>query len=463
MVLQAAKRDVVRCLFILALYAMQIAPLAAASCEAKNADALQRCVELAGGQGVDRIEVTGRISCGRYNPCRFVLREIARPLVIIGTSPDAGFYRELDAGPAFGVRILDSKGPIVVRNLTFDEGPNSAMGAPGQVWTNATCPRAADCPEASLEIGRSENILVDHCRFLSAKNMALEIGGSSNITVRRSHFSHSWIHGIWLARHPASRGVHVENNVFEDIRSNAIMFSGRRPSDDEAINMNTITGNVFRHNHSAAVYHSCGVSHWDPCPGGQLDIEQQSESLMVADNIFIDGKLDEDKTLENEYLVSGVEVAPVFISGIVIFHNYFSKLTGSAVAIDSADAARDTQLVDNVFPVSPVPQVAHASALKLDTGNCAGDTNSCRFAVPTGNLELGQASSKVTSTGCVAIEWRASNFRAPLIMIADGLRRIEVKNQERGQLAPVCWDAWVRGIDLYSAYTLVASLDRPEQ
>ena len=82
------------------------------------------------------------------------------------------------------------------------------------------------------------------------------------------------------------------------------MLSGLPPDASDPLGTNTVTGNLFEHNHNAAVYHVCGPSGHGPCADGQLDMEQGSNSFLIADNEFRYGVLDEDPSLARDYRIA---------------------------------------------------------------------------------------------------------------------------------------------------------------
>jgi SAM-dependent methyltransferase len=192
-----------------------------------------------------------------------------------------------------------------------------------------------------------DNVLMDQVEINDAVRFGISIVGSSGITIRRSTFSRAGLHGIWVSPQPASRGLHIENNRFVGIRSNGAMLSALPPDGGDPLVVNTVTVNLFDHDHNAAAYHVCGASGHDPCPGGELDIEQHSDSFLIADNEFRHGALDEDPSLGDDLHIAVVEVAPLDIHAITVEHNFFHKMSSGAVAIDSPSVAPEVRMADN--------------------------------------------------------------------------------------------------------------------
>jgi Right handed beta helix region len=433
------------------------------SCEASDAAGFAQCLTSANAGQIDRIVVTGRIDCPASAACAFVLRPVG-PLTVVGLTSDAGFVRTPDSSLPYGLRIEHAAGPVVIRNLEFDMGRSAFHGPPGQIWTDDACPTRTSCPEAAIAIVGSTDVLVDQVQVLDAKRFAISIVGSSHVTIRRSTFTRSALHAIWVAQQPASRGLHIENNLFVDTRSNAAMLSGAAPDASDPLVMNTVTGNVFDHNHNAAVYHVCGPSGHDPCAGGQLDIERHSDAFLVADNEFRHGILDEDPSLAKDYRVSGVEIAPVAVHDVTIRHNWFHDLTAPAVSVDSPTAAPELRITDNAFDHvgghgAPIDQ---AGKVREAHDNCTVDpqtvmareggpstSSSCPWTRPTGRLELSGGT----------LRWHVQHANQPIRLIADGKRILAYSSAGDGDCT-IPQNQPTR-IDLYARATLLDTMDMP--
>ena len=58
-----------------------------------------------------------------------------------------------------------------------------------------------------------------------------------------------------------------------------------------------VVGNVLSHNHRAAHFHVCGPGHDRPCGGGQLVVERYSNRVLLFGNRIVNGRIDEDPSL----------------------------------------------------------------------------------------------------------------------------------------------------------------------
>jgi hypothetical protein len=276
------------------------------------------------------------IACDGPVGCASELRGIDHVLAVVGSSSAgaAGFRRMSEGQAPYGLRIIDSLGPITISDLVFDEGPNMAAGAPGEVWSNSGCYIPALCHGAALSIDRSKHVMVERTTFVDAKYMAIAIGSSSDVAIRHSRFLRSWLHGIWLSGSALSSEIRVQDSEFTDIRSNAIMFSGTTSNPTTGCGYNLIMDNLFRHNHHATHYHVCGSDGHQPCGGGQIDVEQHSDHVLIAGNRIVDGHTDEDPSLQGHYGVAGIEVGVADIRDVVIAGNVFGNLSASPIAVD---------------------------------------------------------------------------------------------------------------------------------
>lgn len=429
-------------------------------CSASDVAGFARCIDRADRGEVDRIVVAAEIRCGHDLPCGFVLRGITRPLAVVGSGPEAGFSRAADSRAGFGLRIEDSTGPIVIRGLRFDMGRSAARGAPGELWTDPACPARRDCPDEAIAIIRSRDVLVDQVEILDAKTFGIGIVGSTNVTIRRSGFVRSGVHGIWVMRNPASRGLHIENNRFIDIRSNAAMLSALPPEANDPLAANTVTGNVFDHNHNAALYRGCGRSGHDPCAGGQLDIEQQSHGFLIADNEFRHAALDEDPSLARDYRVAGVETAGSDIQDLTIRHNYFHDLSAGAVAGVSAEIAPQVQVIDNAIEAIGTRDAAisEVARLRAHGGNCEDRLDGCRWVRPAGHLDWMPCRAGDPAECRGSVRWRTQAARMPLRLVVDGRQVVELGERDGDQRLTI--DATGR-IDLYADATLLDTIVLP--
>jgi hypothetical protein len=431
----------------------------ARTCQAADAHGFATCVAQATSGTIDHIVVSGMIACGAATPCQYTLSGINRAFSIGGNVAGAGFSRTADSRAAFGLHIDKSTGPITVSGLQFSMGKSAAQGKPGALWTDPACPTAASCPEEAIAITNSGNVLVDQVEIDDAKTFGIAIVASSNITIRRSTFARSDLHGIWVLQTPASSGLHIENNKFVDNRSNAAMLSAAPPDANDPLGSNTVTGNLFDHNHNAAVYHVCGSSGHDPCAGGQLDIVPQSDSFIIADNEFERGILDEDPTLAQSYRVAGVEIAPTNVKNITIRHNYFHDLTAGAISIDSAAVAPQVSVISNLFLRTGArdPDITYPTAVARNIGNCEGAQAHCSWVRPTGAFSVGACTSNGALTCGVSIAWRSESTPEPLSVITNGNQLLE-KSRNKGSVFVPWITATPTRFDLYATVTLLDTI-----
>ena len=430
------------------------------SCYAADSPTFSICVDRATRGKVDHLVLMGRIQCDRELPCGYVLRGISRPLTIVGGVAEAGFSRAADGGSGFGLRIEKSSGPIVVRGLQFSMGRSAAQGIAREIWTDPSCPARDSCPEAAITIAESTDVLIDQVQIIDAKRFGIAIVGVSSLTIRRSTFVRSGLHGIWVAKTPASRGLHIENDQFIDIRSNAAMLSGLAPDASDPLRTNTVTGNLFEHNHNAAVYHACGPSGNEPCAGSQLVIVQQSDSFLIADNEFRHGILDEDLSMVRDFRVAGVEIAPAYVHNVTIRHNYFYDLSAGAITVDSPAVASELRVVDNVFRHvgGRDPEIGEVGRAGENHGNCQVTAPGCVWERPIDRLGWEPCILKGNRECSAIIEWHGQRVKALPRVIIDSRRVFVQSNVADGERIASWTGAVPIRFDLYAGATLLDTL-----
>jgi hypothetical protein len=427
------------------------------TCKAANAADFLGCLSRANHGDVDRVAVTDMILCTAASPCGFVVSNVQRPLQIAGDRPGAGFSRAPDDRGKFELRIANTSGPIEISNLRFDMGRSAARGKPGEIWTDPACPSVDSCPSEALAIVNSSNVLIDRVEIDDAKLFGIGIVGSSEVTIRRSTFLRSGRHGIWVARAPVSQGLHIENSRFMDIRSNAVMLSGIVPPAGDPLGANTVTGNLFDHNHNAAVYHSCGATGHEPCAGGQIAIEHGSEAFVIADNEIRHGILDEDPSLREDFHVNGVEVAPDDIRSLKIIHNYFHDLSAGAIAIDSPRVAPQVSVIDNIFERLSArdPAIGEADLVAEQQGNCEAAQTLCPWSRPTGHLE----GAACADGSCVTLRWSSHAAHGPLRILENQHSVVASPNSAEGEQTIGATSETPARYDLYFRSTLLDTID----
>jgi hypothetical protein len=342
-----------------------------ATCSAGDVASLAQCVVRAEHEqsGIS-VTVIHDVDCQGSESCDFRFVQIKGALTIKGlSSGHRPVIRRMPGyGGRLGITIDHSYGPITISDLIIDEGLNQASGAPGTVWTNTACPTGAACQGSPLSIVYSSHVTVRNVAALNGKPMGIELRADNEVSITNSTFTGNWLHGIWIARDPLSRGLHLEQNVFKDNRASAIEFIAGPPGPNEP--WNTIRRNLFSHNTFASVYHICGPAHNLPCGGGQLVIEQPSTAVLVEGNNISEGVADEDPLLKDQVPISGIEIAPSHVSDILMVRNRIHDLTGAAIAIDVPDkTVSQLRAIDNCFYHVAQPAISGAQYLKDNSGN----------------------------------------------------------------------------------------------
>jgi hypothetical protein len=336
-----------------------------------------QCIKNAEDGQTSEIDVTAQITCdGGSNVCSFKIDGkpsqnepyLRTPLLIRGTSGSNGFYR-LNSGGDYGSDTLTIENttaatPVTLQTLTFYDGLNqplkfSQFGSNPwvDVWTNQIDPTCAlpqstgadnvsnPCGGNSLTISKSSNVIVDHVDFKEAKNDAISISGSDDIIIRKSTFNDSFFHSIFAFQNNTTGpnvGIHIEDNVIENSRGNALVLSAEEPVAPDPILYNTISGNYFSNDTNTALFYTCGV-HF--CSGGTIAIGLNADTssvLMENNNVRSLALPSFGGQPTTAYLqgtgASGVEISTVHSapanSGIQIVNNNFDSISQNIVGID---------------------------------------------------------------------------------------------------------------------------------
>jgi hypothetical protein len=112
------------------------------------------------------------------------------------------------------------------------------------------------------------------------------------------------------------------------------MISVAAPPPDRGCRYNTIAGNLLNHNHYAAHFHVCGPTGHRPCGGGQLDIEKHSSRVLVFGNRILNGRIDEDTSIDPLPRVGGIEIGPTDVHEVLIVNNQISDMTSHGVGLN---------------------------------------------------------------------------------------------------------------------------------
>ena len=245
------------------------------TCSASNVAEFGECVKSANNGKFDGIEVKAPITCDdSTNLCQFTLTNINRRFFVRGIANSRdGFHRSGEHGgyKHNTLTIEHSSGPLYVQDLVFDEGENQPLAYayvaahnPGvSIWTNgisSTCiakepPPGKSymnpCPGDSVRIAASSSVIVDNVQFLEAKNFAIAVdSGSSTVTIRNSLFVDSFFNAIWSQNDGQIHGLHIENNKFKNIRSNALEISADQPDPSDLAGRNAVSGNKIENSHN---------------------------------------------------------------------------------------------------------------------------------------------------------------------------------------------------------------------
>jgi hypothetical protein len=200
------------------------------------------------------------------------------------------------------------------------------------------------------------------------------------------------------------------------------------------------------------------VTNRDPCGGGELDIEQNSDAVVIAGNVFERGLLDEDPSLAKDYLVAGIEIAPSHVSNIEILYNLFNDLSSNAIAIDAPEVAPAVKVIRNIFLPSGNPPITHSSGLAENTRNCFVGEKACIFITPRGHLTatLEPCETDSISHCATIIQWASKHTKKGIRLIAEGTKEIIVSNAAQGNVRWIS-TAPLR-VDLYSGYLLLDTI-----
>ncbi len=402
------------------------------SCRAVDAASFRTCFDRVGEDEVDEVQVAARISCSGPGACAGVLRGIARPVWVHGTTADAGLHRT--DSYTYPLLLIDGSSDVTVSDLALDEGVNACDASP--------------C-SSTVVVLDSMRVRFERLDVSSVKVMGIEGARTEDLVVRDSTFTASGVHAIWLANWPdaVSGRVRIENNHFVDGPGNAILFAAiaavERPSH--------ISGNTFVHNHYDALYDVCGPAGDTPCPGGQLLIEHQTRHLVIENNVIRDGRLERYP----DYGISGIEFAPADISDVIVAHNDIHDNTGAGIIMNvpteptvARVTIQDNRLYGNgsniVFPGA------------TSSGNCT--SADCPFVLPTGDVSaapnpcvLPEPDGACTST----LSWSSAEARAIQVLV-DGTGVFSV-NPGGVQDAPWIGAAPAR-FELYGSATLLAEI-----
>lgn len=431
-----------------------------AICSASDVNSLRACFTAVQSKSTRIIEITTLIKCDTPGQCSFSLSNLSGPITIRGASGNlstnpVGISRSVDFNSDL-LNFNSIQGGLMIRNLILQDSANVPKLQTNQAATNAAC--SSSCSSNQISLTNTQNIMIDNVQFIEAKNMGIALNNYvQGLWVRNSTFKHNWVHGIWSASNDTNSGIHIENNEFIDNRSNGIMFAGVAPSSSDPLGSNTISGNHFRHNHNAALYYVCG----GPCGGGQIVIEQHSYKVIIENNYFEYGRLDEDPSLKG-YLVAGIEIAPTSVSNVTIKNNYFRDLSSQAISIDDPGSlppptqiSANSNVYDNVL----TPEVLNPQYLSSNSKNCNLNSGPCDpWVRPIGWISSTPNPCKLVNGACTqTISWGSSQNNNYLTVFAQA--NLFSSSGSTGGTQQANWiSASAVGMDLYVGVTLLGSV-----
>ncbi len=275
-------------------------------CKAGTPSGLKTCISQVQNGTVGNIEITSTISCADATTCSFLIDGVRSPVVIYGTTAKNGFKRSKKFNYSFRVANSDA---ITFKDLTFTDSSDSC-----DPLNEGLC-------APMLFFNDSTNITLDHLTMTKAKRTAVAInagGTPTTFTIQNSTFTSEAAHAITTYIVVPGGWGKIINNTFTNTASNAIAFNLASALDAPSI----IQGNTFTHNHKSAIYHSCGSTGTEPCPGGQLYFSPGAKNVTISDNIFKDGYADVN-TANSDVGVAGIEIMHNNNHAITVANNLF--------------------------------------------------------------------------------------------------------------------------------------------
>ena len=347
-------------------------------CGANSIESLRNCISgLSSGQ-TDTIEINSLILCNQQSICNFELKNINRPITIRGAADSgAGFQRTQKYDYSFFDIYLSSN--ITIKNLSFDDlGQvcNSNGPAPSYTWqiNPASNPNCAE--KSQIAINSSSNIILDGVNLLHAQSASVSVYKVNNFVLRNSKIVDSGRLGVWIPVDESpgcvdcfSRSVHVDNNLFKDISTEAILFGAT----GTASNLATLNNNMFIHNHQRDIYKT---------GGGTLNIQRLSYAE-IKGNIISKNKVENTK----EYISGAGEIASN-IDNTVISGNSIHDNSGGGIGLSlqfngnpfiiPAGFAQNVKIERNKF--------YNNNNLSLFPRDAFGDWNFPFIGPPAGNI-----------------------------------------------------------------------------
>lgn len=318
---------------------------ATATCIATDITSFKNCISQVNNGTASAIELDSFIACSGANACAFTFNNLVGPINIYGkASSGAGFHR-LDLFN-YNIFSITNSQNITISNLVFDESPSGICSG------NCTSP---------VLVYYSSGITLDGLSIYNSKLMGIEMYNVQNISLKNSTIINSGKFGLWLSNDVGfvSSGVIIQNNLFKDTASNAILTN----MVGNAASPNLIKGNTFIHNHRAAVFNVCGSSGTDPCGGGQIDITSPASNLRIEGNIVKDGKIDNSLSPPP---VSGLEFNSN--SSIAIIGNDIHNNTGWGIIVNGGTTTSNISITNNKLYLNSAGNIVFPGSVQ--SGNC---------------------------------------------------------------------------------------------
>lgn len=321
------------------------------ACVASDVSSFRECInKLNSGQTSD-IEVTATINCSNPKECDFPPITSTRPASIYGPAGgSAGLKRSSDYSYNL-LKVIDARN-LTISNLTFDGVSPEPCGD--------------ECNNSHIAVTNGSDIVLDNNIFKNSKYFGVSAYKVKNLTIKNSEFINNGWFGLWT---DTPESIIVENNLFQDTVSNAILGNFTGTSERPSI----IRNNSFIHNHRHIIFFVCGGDD-GACPGGQIDITSPTNNLIIEKNIIKDGRID-------RYQDRGLHAAGVELNGdtnnVTIQNNLIQGNSGSGIALNAGSGNISFNIRNNVITgngdgpgIKDLPQ-------NFLTGNC---TSGC--AIP---------------------------------------------------------------------------------
>lgn len=306
-------------------------PVNPAHCQATDASSLRACFSGLLQYKYTGIAIKNDINCSGAGACNMVFNGFNGPAIIYGYSAGGENVKlnHLDHFDQAMVAIFNSHN-IEYRDIDFVEGaqnkPAGQFKTPGYDRNLSCDVEPAKCASPITILFDSSHLTFDHISILEAKGQGIEVGNSSDVTIRNSLIRHAWANGIWSTNglNTVVPNEHVPNNFV--IENNTIIDNRCSGIEISAMGNSRVTGNYLSHNHMGSIYH---------VPGGQFAIEANTTSLLIKNNEIADGRIDEDPILAAQgWFTVAIEFTDSNVRGVTIEKNYIHHNSGGGIIHD---------------------------------------------------------------------------------------------------------------------------------